>query len=177
MSLVDVVALCVAAGCSPGRDEAPDAAEPGGAGSSSPGTSDGARPDTCQAATPQRPKPLPPALRGARDFPHWYGREGLWLSLRWVTEPESSSMHDDDGTYRVKYATVTTHDGLLTSRYGPPTVRAQRTDGPGSIRAAIGGYAHAAQTTLSQETRRPARPRAVGGSPRTAPDRARSSSR
>ncbi|WP_216210902.1 hypothetical protein [Amycolatopsis aidingensis] len=125
------VVACGAAGCSPGP------AEPGDAG----------KPD-CAVTMPERPDSMPSILRQSTREAPWHGRDGLWVHAWWLDD--SRTQRAEDANHVVKYPTVTTEDGRLTEADGPPTVRARRLDGSGSVRAETGGYARAAQTTPSE---------------------------
>lgn len=71
----------------------------------------------------------------------WYGTGNLWVSMA----PSGDSFplfRLGSGAYRLKYASFTLNSrGQSTSRMGPPALRAQRVDGPGTARGSTGGYA------------------------------------
>lgn len=91
----------------------------------------------CPVTVPVDAAAVPPVVaRGGGD---WYGRDDLWVAL-WFARPDPANFAHYNGFYGLKYGSVTLDDGKLTSRFGPPAVRARRLDGPGIAKVGFGGY-------------------------------------
>jgi hypothetical protein len=82
---------------------------------------------------------VPPVV--ARAGGDWYGKDDLWVSL-WFARPDPANFAHQDGSYRLKYGSVTLDNGKLTSRFGPPAVHATRLDRPGTAKVGFGGYGY-----------------------------------
>lgn len=80
---------------------------------------------------------VPPVV--SRESHDWYGHDDLWVSLGFA-RPDPDNFARLDGSYRLKYGSVTLDNGKLTSRFGPPAVEARRLDGPGTATVDVGGY-------------------------------------
>ena len=92
---------------------------------------------SCQVTGPRDVTAVPPVVRRAGG--DWYGQDDLWVSTSsW--RPDPANFAHIDGSYRVKYASVTLDEGELTSRFGPPEVQATRLDGSGTATVDVGGY-------------------------------------
>jgi hypothetical protein len=94
---------------------------------------------SCPVTVPVDAAAVPPVV--ARAGGDWYGKDDLWVSL-WFAQPDPSIFARHDGFYGLKYGSVTLDDGRFTSRFGPPTVRARRLDGPGTAKVGFGGYGY-----------------------------------
>ena len=92
----------------------------------------------CPVTVPVAAAAVPPVLARAGSG-DWYGRDDLWVAL-WFARPDPANFAHYNGLYRLKYGSVTLDDGKLTSRFGPPAVRARRLDGPGTAKVGFGGY-------------------------------------
>jgi hypothetical protein len=146
-ALVVVVVMAVAS-CSAQTEQTPHATpdhQTHAAASPSPQGAPGklaGRPPTaasCPATVPIDPATVPPVIaRGGGD---WYGKDDLWVSL-WFARPDPANFTHQDGTYRLKYGSVTLDNGKLTSRFGPPAVHATRLDGSGAAKVGFGGYGY-----------------------------------
>jgi hypothetical protein len=91
----------------------------------------------CPVTVPVDAAAVPPVV--ARAGGDWYGRDDLWVAL-WFARPDPANFARHDGFYGLKYGSVTLDGGKLTSRFGPPAVRARRLDGPGIAKVGFGGY-------------------------------------
>jgi hypothetical protein len=94
---------------------------------------------SCPITIPMDPAAIPPVL--ARAGGDWYGTDDLWVSL-WFARPDPANFAHQDGSYRLKYGSVTLDNGRLTSRFGPPAVRATRIDGSADAKVGFGGYGY-----------------------------------
>lgn len=107
--------------------------------------------ESCPVTAPTEAGHVPPVLtrlrEGGQDHGGWYGKRRLWVNVWWA--PVSRVPKGRSGGYPIKWGTFTLFDGKFTSRFGPPTVRAERLDGPGTVRGSTGGYAHASDASGS----------------------------
>jgi hypothetical protein len=94
---------------------------------------------SCPVTVPLDATAVPPVVAHAGG--DWYGKDDLWVSL-WFARPDPANFAHQDGSYRLKYGSVTLDNGRLTSRFGPPAVQATRLDGPGTAKVGFGGYGY-----------------------------------
>jgi hypothetical protein len=92
---------------------------------------------SCQDTVPMDAAAVPPVV--ARAGAGWYGKGDLWVSMS-SARPAPANFARIDGSYRLKYATVTLDNGKPSPRFGPPAVQVMRLDRTGTATVDFGGY-------------------------------------
>lgn len=92
---------------------------------------------SCPPTVPTASARVPAAVRPVSSTGGWYGAGGLWVAL-----PTKAATIVSNPGYTLKFPSVTLDaQQHLTDRAGPPSLTAQRVDGPGTASGTVGGYA------------------------------------